>query len=96
MSENVFEKAGTFASDAAIDTGADSAINKVIDAVAEHLPGGGAIDAMAKTGVDLAANNAINSELSKISGGMFGKQAEAAPAEPAATAAPEAADDSQT
>ncbi|MBV9409198.1 MAG: hypothetical protein JO164_10285 [Candidatus Eremiobacteraeota bacterium] len=46
-------------------------INNVIDDVANHVPGGGAVDAMMKTGVDLAANNAINSEIGRIEG-MFG------------------------
>jgi hypothetical protein len=78
MAENFFEKAGAFASDAAIDTAADAEINKVIDGVAGHVPGGGAVDAMLKTGVDLAANNAINAEVGKLEG-MFGHH-DAAPA----------------
>jgi hypothetical protein len=70
-SPNVAEQAGNFALDATIDTGADSFINRAIDGVAEHLPGGSNIDAIAKTGVDLAANNAINAEVGKLEG-MFG------------------------
>ena len=46
MAENFFQEAGQFASDAAIDTAADGAINRAIDGVAEHVPGGGAVDAM--------------------------------------------------
>ena len=67
MAENFFEKAGAFAGDAAIDTAADTEINRVIDGVAGHIPGGGMIDGMAKTGIDLAVNNEINSKL----GGIF-------------------------
>jgi hypothetical protein len=81
MAENFFEKAGSFAGDAAIDTEADGFINNAIDGVAAHVPGGDRFDAMAKTGVDLAANNAINAEVSKIEG-MFGHH-DAAPAAPA-------------
>jgi hypothetical protein len=93
MAENFFEKAGTFASDAAIDTAADAEINKVVDGVASHVPGGGAVDAMLKTGIDLAANNAINAEVGKLEG-MFGHH-EAAPAA-ADTADTSAADDTMT
>ncbi len=75
MAENFLEKAGAFASDAAIDTAADSEINRVIDGVAGHIPGGGMFDGMVKTGVDLAVNNEINSKL----GGIFGHR-DAAPA----------------
>ena len=84
MAENFFEKAGAFAGDAAIDTAADTEINRVIDGVAGHIPGGGMIDGMAKTGIDLAVNNEINSKL----GGIFGHH-DAAPAQAAV------ADDSQ-
>ena len=90
MSENLFEKAGTFAGDAAIDTAADGFINNAIDGVAAHVPGGGTFDAMAKTAADLAANNAINAEVGKLEG-MFGHH-DAAPAAPAAPDEP-AADD---
>ena len=85
MAENFFEKAGAFAGDAAIDTAADTEINRVIDGVAGHIPGGGMIDGMAKTGIDLAVNNEINAKL----GGMFGHHDAAPPAEAAV------ADDSQ-
>ena len=77
MAENFFEKAGAFAGDAAIDTAADTEINKVIDGVASHIPGGGMIDGMLKTGVDLQVNNLINSKV----GGMFGHHDAAASAE---------------
>lgn len=70
--ENMFEKVAGFATDAGVDTMADSQINNVIDGVASHIPGGGAMDAVIKTGVDLAANNAINAELGKVEG-MFGQ-----------------------
>ena len=89
---NFFEKAGAFAGDAAIDTAADTEINKVVDGVAAHVPFGGQLDAMAKTGIDLAANNAINAEVGKIEG-MFGHH-DAAPAAPAADAADTASDGS--
>jgi hypothetical protein len=84
MAENFFEKAGAFAGDAAIDTAADTEINRVIDGVAEHIPGGGMIDGMLKTGVDLQVNNAINARV----GGLLGHHdaapvAEAPPAEDA-------------
>ncbi len=86
MSENLFQKAETFASDAAVDTAADGAINNVIDGVASHIPGGGAMDAMIKTGVDLAANNAINAELGGLKTRFFGKHdIPETPASPAAT-----------
>ncbi len=87
MAENFFKEAGAFAQDAAIDTAADSVINRAIDSVAEHVPGGGAVDAMLKTGVDLAANNAINAEVGRIEG-MFGGggHEDAAPAADDATA----------
>jgi len=78
MGENFFEKAGTFAQDAVVDTAADGAINNVIDSVAGHIPGGAAVEGMLKTGVDLAANNFINSELGNVEG-AFGSHA-AAPA----------------
>jgi hypothetical protein len=70
-SPNIAEQAGNFAVDATVDTQADGMINRVIDGVADHLPGGSALDAVAKTGVDLAANNAINAEIGKVEG-MFG------------------------
>jgi hypothetical protein len=69
---NLAEKAGNFAMDATIDTGADGMINRVVDGFASHLPGGEGIDTIAKTGIDLAANNAINAEVGKIEG-MFGR-----------------------
>jgi hypothetical protein len=69
---NIIEEAGSFAADATVDTAADGFINRAVDAVAEHLPGGEAVDQIAKTGVDLAANNAINAEISKVEG-MFGR-----------------------
>ncbi|HEY4438894.1 MAG TPA: hypothetical protein VGN14_00475 [Candidatus Elarobacter sp.] len=75
---NFFEKAGEFASDAAIDTAADAEINRVVDGVAEHVPFGSQVDAMAKTGIDLAANNAINAELTRVEG-MFGHKDAPAP-----------------
>ena len=93
MAENFFKEAGTFASDAAIDTAADGAINSVIDGVADHIPGGRALDAMAKTGIDLAANNAINAEVAKVEG-AFGGHGDAEPATPAD--ADTAGGDSQT
>jgi len=69
IGENFFEKAGTFAQDAAVDTAADGAINNVIDSVAGHIPGGAAAEGMLETGVDLAAaNNVINSELGNVEG----------------------------
>jgi hypothetical protein len=68
---NFVEEAGSFAADATVDTAADGFINRAVDAVAEHLPGGEAVDQIAKTGVDLAANNAINAEIGKVEG-MFG------------------------
>ena len=67
-SPNIAEQAGNFAVDATVDTQADGMINRVIDGVADHLPGGSALDAVAKTGVDLAANNAINAELGNLEG----------------------------
>ena len=70
--ENMAEKAGGFAVDAAADTFADGAINNAIDGVASHLPGGGTMDTIVKTGVDLAANNAINAEIGRVEG-MFGQ-----------------------
>jgi hypothetical protein len=73
---NMAEQVAGFAADATIDTAADKPINAVIDAVAEHLPGGQMIDQVAKTGVDLAANNAINAEVGKVEG-MFGHHEEA-------------------
>jgi hypothetical protein len=75
---NLAEEAAGFAADATIDTAADRPINAVIDAVAEHVPGGQMIDQVAKTGIDLAANNAINAEVGKIEG-MLGHHAEAPP-----------------
>jgi len=90
MAENFFEKAGAFAGDAAIDTAADTEINRVIDGVAGHIPGGGMIDGMAKTGIDLAVNNEINSKL----GGIFGHH-DAAPAAEAATSDESQASDAQ-
>ena len=86
---NFFEKAGQFAGDAAIDTAADTEINKIVDGVASHVPFGEQLDTMAKTGIDLAANNAINAEVSKF-GGAFGHH-DAAPAAPAAQAADDGA-----
>jgi hypothetical protein len=68
---NFVEQAGNFAADATIDTGADGVINRFVDGVAGHLPGGEGIDTIAKTGIDLAANNAINAEVGKLEG-MFG------------------------
>jgi hypothetical protein len=76
---NIAGEIGNFATDASVDTAADGAINNVIDGVAEHIPGGGAVEQVMKTGVDLAANNAINAEIGKVEG-MFGHGA-AAPAE---------------
>jgi hypothetical protein len=70
---------GNFATDASVDTAADGAINNAIGGVAEHVPGGGAVEQVLKTGVDLAANNAINAEIGKVEG-MFG-HGEAAPAD---------------
>jgi hypothetical protein len=67
--DNLAAKVGGFAADATVDTFADNAINGVLDGVASHLPGGGAIEGVLKTGVDLAANNAINAELGSIFGG---------------------------
>ena len=91
---NFFEKAGQFAGDAAIDTAADTEINKAVDAVAGHVPFGSQLDTMAKTGIDLAANNAINAEVGKLEG-MFGHH-DAAPAAPAADATDPAGDDSSS
>ena len=94
MAENFFEKAGAFAGDAAIDTAADSQINRVIDGVAEHIPGGGMIDGMLKTGVDLQVNNLINERV----GGLLGHHdaapdAAAPPAEDAQASDTQASDD---
>jgi hypothetical protein len=77
---NFLEQAGSFAADAAVDTAADGFINKAIDGVAGHLPGGAAVDAVIKTGVDFAANTAINKELGSIEG-AFGHHEEAPPAD---------------
>jgi hypothetical protein len=78
--ENIAEKVGGFAADAAVDTAADGVINGAIDRASGMIPGGGMVDTMLKTGVDLAANNAINAELGKVEG-MFGQH-------PAETEAP--------
>lgn len=94
MGENIVEKAGVFAQDAAIDTAADGAINNVIDGVAGHVPGGGMVDGMMKTGIDLAANNFINAEIAKVEGG-FGHR-DAAPAPEAAAAASDTPDTTAT
>ncbi len=75
--ENVAEKVGGFAADAAVDT-----VGYITGAIARAsglIPGGGMVDTMLKTGVDLAANNAINAELGKVEG-MFGRH----PVEPEA------------
>ncbi len=74
------QQAGSFATDATVDTAADGFINNVVDGVASHLPGGSAVDAVVKTGVDFAANTAINKELGNIEG-MFGHHDEAPPAD---------------
>ena len=92
MGENIFEKAGTFAQDAAIDTAADGAINSAIDGVASHVPGGGMVDGMMKTGVDLEVNNFINSEIGKVEGG-FGRREPSAPPDPQSSAAQSTAGD---
>ena len=90
MAENFFEKAGAFAGDAAIDTAADTEINRVIDGVAGRIPGGGMIDGMLKTGIDLQANNLINERL----GGLLGHH-ESAPAAEAPQADDTQANDAQ-
>ena len=70
--ENKFlQGAGNFASDAVVDTTADNFINKEVDAVAPHLPGGQMVDSMLKTEVDQVANNAINNEVNKGVDGMM-------------------------
>jgi len=68
---NVAQEVGGFAVDATADTAVDGAINSVIDDVAAHIPGGGAMETVLKTGVDLQANNALNTEISNLEG-MFG------------------------
>jgi hypothetical protein len=70
---NILQKAGDFATDAAVDTAADSVINQGLDAVEAHvpIPGGQTVDKMISTEVDQVANNEINAELNKGVGGMM-------------------------
>ncbi|MBD5633159.1 MAG: hypothetical protein IAI49_01670 [Candidatus Eremiobacteraeota bacterium] len=77
--QNVAEKAGGFAADAAVDTFADKEINQVVDGVASRLPGGAGAETVVNTGVALEANNLINSELGRIEGAFGQKPPETGP-----------------
>ena len=68
---NIFQQAGDFAVDAAVDTPVDNLVNPGIDMVAQHIPGGQMVDQMLKTETDQVVNNAINSEINKGVGGML-------------------------
>ncbi len=75
---NLAEKVGGFAVDATVDTAADGFINRAIDGVASHVPGGAMAETVLKTGVDFEANSLINGEIGKIEG-MFGRHDEPQP-----------------
>jgi hypothetical protein len=67
---NLFQEAGDFTADAAIDTAADGIINRGIDAVGAFIPGGEMVERMLETEVDQVVNNEINSEVNKGVGGI--------------------------
>jgi hypothetical protein len=54
------EGVGEFAVDAGVDTAANNLANRVIEGVAEHIPGGQAIEPMIETEADLMLDNRIN------------------------------------
>ena len=78
---NLMQQAGSFISDAAVDTAVDGFVNRGMDAVISRVPGTQGFEPMLNTEVDQVVNNEINAELNKgVDGiindveGLFGQR----------------------